>query len=133
MPCPLMGCAMGTQAASATDGWESSAPSTSAVPILWPLTLMTSSTRPAAQDGHEPQAAEPDLQVSGLLGQVMGRETWKDAVAQVISAVFGGPAGSSSGLTHEPVVAVFVPAGAVTCSVAPPYQQRTSAKSLPQS
>ena len=35
--------------ASATVLWETSALSTSAVPMRWPLTLMTSSTRPVIQ------------------------------------------------------------------------------------
>lgn len=47
MPWPLIGCSTGTTAASVHRWQVVRAPSTSAVPILCPLTLMTSSTRPA--------------------------------------------------------------------------------------
>ena len=40
---------MPTTAASATFGWATSATSISAVPMRWPETLMTSSTRPVIQ------------------------------------------------------------------------------------
>ena len=43
-----MGCSTGTTAASAQALWLTRADSTSAVPILCPLTLITSSTRPAS-------------------------------------------------------------------------------------
>jgi hypothetical protein len=44
-----MSCGKPTTAASATFACETSALSTSAVPMRWPLTLITSSTRPVIQ------------------------------------------------------------------------------------
>ena len=44
--CPLSSCVLPTTAASATAGWSTRALSTSIVPIRWPATFSTSSTRP---------------------------------------------------------------------------------------
>ena len=49
MPVPLISSVMPTTAASATAGWSTSADSTSIVPIRWPATFITSSTRPMSQ------------------------------------------------------------------------------------
>ena len=49
MPWPLMSCGMPTTAASATSWCATSALSTSAVPMRWPETLITSSIRPVIQ------------------------------------------------------------------------------------
>ena len=46
--CPVVASAAPTTAASATDGWLTSALSTSVVLIRWPLMFMTSSTRPSS-------------------------------------------------------------------------------------
>ena len=46
---PLSSCALPTTAASATAGCSTSADSTSIVPMRWPATLSTSSTRPRIQ------------------------------------------------------------------------------------
>ncbi len=48
MAWPLISWAMPTTAASATDGWSTSALSTSIVPMRWPETFSTSSTRPSS-------------------------------------------------------------------------------------
>ncbi len=47
--CPVVGSVAPTTAASATDGWLTSADSTSVVEMLWPDTSITSSTRPSSQ------------------------------------------------------------------------------------
>lgn len=49
MPSPFTGCGQPTTAASATCGYDTSALSTSAVPMRCPDTLMTSSMRPVIQ------------------------------------------------------------------------------------
>ncbi len=46
--CPVVGSVAPTTAASATDGCDTSADSTSVVEIRWPLMFMTSSTRPSS-------------------------------------------------------------------------------------
>jgi hypothetical protein len=48
-PCPVVGSAAPTTAASATRRWETSADSTSVVEMRCPETFMTSSTRPSSQ------------------------------------------------------------------------------------
>ena len=48
MPCPVVGSVAPTTAASATDGCDTSADSTSVVEMRWPETFMTSSTRPSS-------------------------------------------------------------------------------------
>src|SRR6266540_2857591 len=48
--CPVVGSVRPMTAASATIGWPTSACSTSAVEMLWPLTSITSSTRPSNRD-----------------------------------------------------------------------------------
>ena len=49
MPWPFTSWGKPTTAASATERWFTSADSTSAVPMRWPETLITSSTRPVIQ------------------------------------------------------------------------------------
>ena len=49
MACPVIGSAAPITAASATAGWLTSALSISIVPMRWPETLSTSSTRPNSQ------------------------------------------------------------------------------------
>src|ERR1035437_9666674 len=49
MACPFNSSGRPTTAASATLGWATRADSTSMVPRRWPLTLITSSTRPMSQ------------------------------------------------------------------------------------
>ena len=49
MAWPFISSGRPTTAASATLGWATSADSISAEPRRWPLTLMTSSTRPMSQ------------------------------------------------------------------------------------
>ena len=49
IPCPFTSCGMPTTAASATPPCADTGASTSAVPMRWPDTLITSSTRPVIQ------------------------------------------------------------------------------------
>ena len=49
MPWPVVGSVAPTTAASATDGCDTRADSTSVVEMRWPETFMTSSTRPSSQ------------------------------------------------------------------------------------
>ncbi len=49
MASPVISSLRPTTAASATAGWSTRADSTSVVEIRWPLTFITSSTRPSSQ------------------------------------------------------------------------------------
>ena len=122
MACPLMGWSTGTTAASAHLWLWHSAPSTSAVPIRCPLTLITSSTRPACAQ-HAPPFALGWMDVVSPSSLHVGRARGAPSVAlrklQRMQRHLRGAACTRANVlgTDEPVVAVGVAAAAIAGEV----------------